>query len=425
MSRKLRVATVITRMTAGAGGVALRGALALDPAEYEVTIIAGGTGFDGRGSYDGAAEVLTGPDAVSGAPAGDLLAVAEAAGLGVARVASLVSPISPSKDRAALNSLTGFIKQGKFDVVHTHSAKAGALGRLAGYRAGVPRIVHTYHGFPFHDYQSMVRRNAYIRMERWLGLRTDAILAVGSAVAADTARLRLISPERICTIAPAVDPIGYPPGTVARGLARRRLELAPGVRVVGTVGRVDYQKAPEQWVDAFAEMATDDIWGVWIGDGPLREKLLARVRKHGLTDRFCFLGHRDDATALLPAFDVFMLASRYEGLPCVLAEAMQARVPIVATAVNSVQDLVVPGITGLLVPPNEPSLLARAAAHLLDNPGAARRMADAAQESLGERFSPHTLGVLLDQTYRGDAPRTTTRSRPAPRPRRSVQWTSQ
>jgi glycosyltransferase involved in cell wall biosynthesis len=126
----------------------------------------------------------------------------------------------------------------------------------------------------------------------------------------------------------------------------------------------------------------------------------------------------------MPAFDVFMMASRYEGLPCVIAEAMQAHVPVVATAVNAVQDLVIPGVTGLLVPANEPPLLARSAAFLLDNPSTARRMADAAFNSLGDRFSAHALGELLDQTYRAGSVRTTTAARPEPRPRRSVQWTS-
>ena len=102
-------------------------------------------------------------------------------------------------------------------MVHTHSAKAGALGRVAAYRAGVPRIVHTYHGFPFHDFQSPWRRRAYIEIERWLGRRTNAVLAVGAAVAAETARLRLVSPEQIRTIAPAVETIGDPSGTAARG----------------------------------------------------------------------------------------------------------------------------------------------------------------------------------------------------------------
>jgi glycosyltransferase involved in cell wall biosynthesis len=423
MTRKLRVATVITRMTAGAGGVALRGALALDPDDYEVTIIAGGSGFDGHAAWDGS-DVLRGPDAVRGAPPGDLLATAEAAGIQVIRVPGLVPEIAPRRDRATLRTLTDLAGEGRYDVVHTHSAKAGALGRLAAHRAGTGRIVHTYHGFPFHDFQSRWRRHTYIAIERWLGQRTDAVLAVGAAVAADTARLRLVSPEQIRTIAPAVDAVGYPAGTAARGLARRRIGIAPGIRLVGTVGRVDYQKAPEQWVHAFAEVAGDDVWGMWIGDGPLRDKMLARVQRLGLGSRFCFLGHRDDATTLLPAMDVFVLASRYEGVPCVLAEAMQARVPIVATAVNGVPDIVVPGVTGYLVPPDAPALLGRTTAHVLDHPAEARRIADTAQASLGDRFSGHALGAALDMAYQTDRPRPTTRSRQAPRPRRSVQWTS-
>ncbi|HTZ44836.1 MAG TPA: glycosyltransferase [Jatrophihabitans sp.] len=423
MSRRIRVATVITRLAAGAGGVALRGALALDPEVYDLTMIAGGAGLDGALGYRCGTGLLTGAAATRDAPTGDLLANAAAAGLAVGRLPELVPQLSPGLDRGALRMLTGYLADGRFDVVHTHSAKAGALGRLAADRAGVPRIVHTYHGFPFHSEQSWPRRTAYLELERWLGRRTDAILAVGPAVAAETARLGLISPERICTIAPAVDPPAAVATVAGRAAARRALGLAPGIRAVGTIGRVDYQKAPEQWVDALAEIAGDDVCGVWIGDGPYTPRLLGRVRRRGLTDRFLFLGHRPDATRLLPAFDVFLLASRYEGLPCVLAEAMQAGVPVVATAVNSVPDLVVPGVTGMLVPPNQPRLLARAAAYLLDQPQVAHRLAENAYASLGSRFTAGALATLLDQTYRATPGRRTTAARPEPQPRRSVQWT--
>ena len=423
MSQRLRVATIVTRLTAGAGGVALRGALALDPTRYEVTMVAGGADLDGRTGYPPGTGVLTGAAALADAPAADLLPAAADAGLAVARVTDLVPRLSPGSDRAALGELVRFLVAGRFDVVHTHSAKAGALGRLAAERAGVPRIVHTYHGFPFHSEQSWLRRTAYIELERWLGRRTDAILAVGPAVAAETARLGLISPERIRTIAPAVDPPPVAATVAARATARRALGLPPGVRVVGTIGRVDYQKAPEQWVDALAEIAGDDVCGIWIGDGPLRERMLARAERHGLGGRFRFLGHRADATSLLPAFDLFMLASRYEGMPCVLAEAMQVRVPVVATAVNSVPDLVIPGVTGLLVPPNRPSLLARSAAYLLDQPQTAHQLAEAAFENLGDRFTAGALAVLLDRTYRASSARHTTAARPDPNPRRSMQWT--
>jgi glycosyltransferase involved in cell wall biosynthesis len=398
---RTKVATVITRMTAGAGGVALRGALALDPRRYEVTIVAGGAGLTGE-RMARPDELVSGADAVRDAPVGDLLAEAYQAGLGVVRVPALVPQISPRLDRAALRVLTGLLAGGGFDLVHTHSAKAGALGRLAAARARVGRIVHTYHGFPFHQFQPVWQRTAYVAVERWLGRRTHAFLAVGGAVAAEAIRRGLAAPDRIRTIAPAVDVVAYPAGMAARGVARRRLGLPAGVRLVGTVGRVDYQKAPEHWVDALATIADRDVWGVWIGDGPLRERLLTQVRRRGLADRFRLLGHRDDVRELLPALDVFALASRYEGQPCALIEAVAAGVPVVATAVNAVPDVVIPGETGLLVAAQEPQSLGRAMGYLLEHRAEAARMAARGRELLGERFTPRTLAAVLEEVYRPD-----------------------
>jgi glycosyltransferase involved in cell wall biosynthesis len=394
---RTKVATVITRMAAGAGGVALRGALALDRDRYEVTMITGSTDVTGAQTASGL-DVVDGADAVKDAPPGDLLAEAHVSGLEVMRVATLVPQISPRNDRAALHTLAEIFRDRKYDVVHTHSAKAGALGRMAAFQVGAERVVHTLHGFPWHEFQPWWRRDACVGIERWLGGRTDALLAVGGAVAAEAVRRRLASPDRIRTIPPAVETSGVVFGTAARGLARRRLGLPTGVRLVGTVGRIDYQKAPEDWIDALAG-AGDDVWGVWIGDGPLRESLLARARRRGIADRFTLLGYRDDVTDLLPAFDVFALASRYEGLPCALVEAMAAGVPVVATGVNAVPDLVVPGETGVLVPPGQPKLLAKAIGFLLDEPALARRMAGTARRQLGERFTPQALADVLDDTY--------------------------
>ena len=109
----------------------------------------------------------------------------------------------------------------------------------------------------------------------------------------DHCEIGLTSPERIRTIPPAVDVSGVVSGTAARGLARRRLGLPAGVRLVGTVGRIDYQKAPEDWLEALASCG-DDVWGMWIGDGPLRGRLLAQARRRGLAERLRLLGHRDD-----------------------------------------------------------------------------------------------------------------------------------
>jgi glycosyltransferase involved in cell wall biosynthesis len=400
VSKRIRVATIITRLAAGAGGVALRGALSVNPDEFDVVMVTGGASMTGQRGAQTAA-IVSGADAVKNAAQGDLLAQAYDAGLSVARIANLVPEIAPRKDRAALQTLKTFLTEGDFDVVHTHSAKAGALGRRAATQAGVRQIVHTFHGFPFHDFQPAWRRAAYVAIERRLGRDTNAFLAIGSGVAAEAVRRRIALPERVRTIPPAIENVHVESGVAARGLARRRLGLPTGLQLVGTVGRIDYQKAPEHWVDALASIKEHDVWGIWIGDGPMREQLIEHARKRGVDQRLVVLGHRDDVRELLPAFDVFAMASLYEGLPCALLEAIEAGVPAVATAVNAVPDVIVPGETGLLVPAGQPRLLGRAIKYMLDNPDDAARMARGARERIADRYTPQALGLVLDRIYRG------------------------
>ncbi len=380
MTQRLRVAQIVTRLMAGAGGVALRGALALDPDRYEVVFIIG-----------------------SG---NRLVDEARRAGFEVVTAGRLRSDIAPVDDWRARGDLRAILTEGQFDVVHTHSAKAGAIGRMAARDVGVSRIVHTYHGFPFHEFQSRPRRMAYIAIERSLGKSTDAFLAVGPAVAAEAIRRRIAPPERVRTIGVAVSNAPAPSGT-DRAEARRRLGVPPGMRVVGTVGRLDYQKAPDDFVEAIAGLGYEDVLGVWIGDGPLRSQVERLAARRGITGRMWFAGERTDVPDLLPGLDVFAMASRYEGLPCAIVEAMTASRPIVATAVNAVPNVVVPGETGLLVPPGRPDLLSRAMRHLLDNPDVAARLGAAARASLGEELTPAALGTVLDQTYRAPATRPT------------------
>jgi len=377
------VAVVVTRLQAGAGGVALRGAVALDPERYEATIIAGDT--DGTADSDGSGDRL--------------LVHAVAAGLRVVSLPELVSPISHRQDTRGLRLLTAHLADAGYDVVHTHSAKAGALGRLAAERAGTPRVVHTFHGFPFHEFQSRGRRAAYVAIERYLGRRTDMFLAVGGAVAAEAVRRGIAGPERVRVINPAISLPDIPAGPAARAAARRRLGVPVGGKVVGTVGRVDYQKAPESFVDALAALDRPDVYGVWIGDGPLRRDLERRAERRGLGDRLHCVGHSDDVPGLLPGLDVFVMASRYEGLPCAVAEAMSAGLPVVATAVNAVPDVVLPGETGLLAAPERPQQLAAAIRYMLDQPAEAARMAAAGQRLIGDRFTPDALGAVLDAAY--------------------------
>lgn len=372
---RLEVAQIVTRFIAGAGGVALRGVLPLDPDRYNVTII---TGEGGR-----------------------LTDRAEAAGLRVIIEPSLVSPLSPRDDRTALRKLTELCRVGRYDVVHTHSTKAGALGRLAAHRAEVPLIVHTYHGFPFHEFQNPLRKAAYIAVERRLARITDVVLAIGSGVATEALRRGLATPSHLRTIAPVVEALTVPNTAESRAAARALLGLDDETPTVGTVGRIDYQKAPEHLIAAIAQLRHRNAIAVWIGSGPGLAEAQHLVRRAGLAGRFVFAGERSDVASLLPAFDVFAMASRYEGLPCAVVEAMRCGVAVVATAVNSVPDLVVPGETGVLVPPGRPRLLSAAIDGVLDDPWAAGRMVGKARVAAGGDFDAERLAAVLDQVYSG------------------------
>ncbi len=376
--RPVRVATVITRLDGGAGRHALRGVRAMDPAGYAMTIITG---------------------------CGELVAEAEAAGLEVIVEPSLRAPIAPGSDLRALARLTALLRRRDFDVVHTHCAKAGAIGRLAAHRARVPRLVHTYHGFPFHEFQGAVRRRAYIETERRLGRVTDVALCVGTGVAVEAVRRRLIAPERVRTIGVVADGADQatarpPPAPARRRQARAELGLPADATVVGAVGRLTYQKAPEDFLAALRALGRPGVTGVWVGDGELARPMAARAAARP-GNKLVLAGQRSNVPDLLPAFDVFALPSRYEGLPTAVVEAMVCGIPVVATAVNAVGDVVIPGETGLLVPPGRPELLAEAVGFLLDSPDAAARMAATARARLGTRFGEQALRGALVAAYSG------------------------
>jgi glycosyltransferase involved in cell wall biosynthesis len=370
-----RVVTVITRLDGGAGAHAVRGLEGLDRDAFGSLVI---TGSGGR-----------------------LVDQAADAGLDVLVAPALRATIAPSADMRALRWLTGLLTDLKPDVVHTHCAKAGAIGRLAAGRAGVGRIVHTYHGFPFHDFQSAIRRRAYITAERRLGRITDIGLCVGTGVAVEAIRRELLPPERVRTIGVPISDTrsdAVAGNAIGRQRARMRLGIPAGSVVVGAVGRLTSQKAPADFVAAISALGRSDVTGVWVGGGELAGSVAGLAGAAG--QHIILAGDRPDVADLLPAFDVFALPSRYEGLPTAIAEAMACGVPVVATAVNAVADLVEPGVTGMLVPPARPELMAAAIRHVLNSPGQAARMALTARARIGSRYSAAALTEALTAAYR-------------------------
>ena len=370
--RPIRVAHVNANFFAGAGGIMLREALALDGDACSSTILA---------------------------PEGTLSARAEEAGAKVVKLETLRGGRHVAlSEVAAFREISANLQAGRFDLVHTHGTKSGVLGRLAAHRLGIPAIVHTLHGFPFHEFQSRPTRIALRTLEQRLGRITDYFLTDGTFVASEAVRLRIAAPDRIRALVSPIE--SAPPATPERRReARRLLGLPEQAQVIGTVARIVAQKAPLDMVEAFAALARPDVYMVWIGEGELREKTEQAIRAKGLADRFLLVGERDDVPLLLCAFDVFALASRFEGLPCSVLEAMTCGIPVVANAVNSVPEVVVAGRTGLVARPKDPRSLAGAMAYMLDHPHEAARMAAAARTHVGEQFGTDELAAELLDAY--------------------------
>ena len=331
---------------------------------------------------------------------GTLFDRAEEAGLEVIRLRKMGRGrrVYPWADVEALRELTAYLRAGEFDLVHTHAGRAGAIGRVAADRIGNCAVVHTLHGFPFNEFQSPVVRRAVLAVERRLGRITDQFITDGTFVASEAIRLKIAPPDRIRAVITPIDAVPRL-SEAARHEGRRLLGIPDRAKLVGTAARLAAQKAPLDMVRAIAALGRPDVYMVWLGDGDLRAETQRLIEKKGIGDRFLLVGTRDDVPRLLPAFDIFAMSSLWEGLPCSVVEAMTCGIPVVATAVNSVPEVVISGKTGLLARPGDPASLSRALAFMLDHPAEADRMAEAARIHIGEQFRPDLLGQELRQVY--------------------------
>ncbi len=315
---------------------------------------------------------------------------------------SLVREVHPPKDLLALWRLYRFMRARKYDVVHMHSSKAGILGRIAARLAGVGAVVHTAHGWPFTRQQSGLGRQLDIALEKMCAPLCDTIVVVAEPDRVDGLRLGIGQPEQYRLIRSGIEIEGYRDVALTRAEARHRIGVPEDAFVFGTVGRLSPQKAPLDLLAGFERVAGSrpETHLVFVGDGPLRGEVEARAAAAGLTARVHLLGLRRDVAELQRAFDVFALASRWEGLPRVFPQAMAAGLPIVATRVAGAPDAIMPGETGWLVEVGDTEDLARRMLALAEDPPLARRMGEAGRARVGE-FSARRMVEQLEALYAG------------------------
>jgi glycosyltransferase involved in cell wall biosynthesis len=297
------------------------------------------------------------------------------------------------------------IRRSGIDLVHSHGKGAGLYGRLAARRAGVPAI-HTFHGIHYAGYPAGLGR-VYLALERRLARMTEAVICVSESEARDAAALGLAPRGRTRVIVNGVDARRIALAATPRPAARKALGLEPDALVLGTVARFDPVKALDVLLRGFAVLAAGQPTArlLLIGDGPEARRLRALAVSLGIDARVRFAGVVADASRLLPALDLYVSASRREGLPLALLEAMACGLPVAATRVSGHVDAVEDGVTGVLVGPDDPPALGRAMDALLGNPARRAAMGQAGRRRVEERFAASRMAAETADLYRAAARR--------------------
>jgi glycosyltransferase involved in cell wall biosynthesis len=367
----------------------------LDKIGYETMLVAGRVG-PGEGSMEYVPEEL---------------------GVHPVYVPELQRSISPLLDTSAIKSLRGLIREFRPDILHTHTAKAGAAGRMAAVLSGRARplaVVHTFHGHVLRGYFGQAQTAAFLQVERRLAAVSDALIAVSPEVRDDLIRLGVATPERVTVVRLGLDLTGRvtaAPG--ARDEVRAELGIDGDRFVIGWFGRMTEIKRADDLLRAFALARAEGLDAdlLLVGDGPLAPGLRALAEEVGIAGCTRFLGYREDVGRLYAACDTVVLTSANEGTPVSLIEALAARRPVLATDVGGVADVVRDGRTGLLVEPGDLQGLAGGLVRLAGDPGLRAAFGEAGHADVLERYSIPRLVGDIDRLYRELLSRPPARSR--------------
>jgi len=341
--------------------------------------------------------VICGPQTGS---EGSLMESAREKGISVTIEPALVREINPLKDLLATWRLVRFMRRGRFTIVHTHSSKAGILGRWAAWTAGTPIIIHTVHGWGHNDRQRPIVKWLFINLER-LSLRITDRLTAPSPLNVEKGLKDNIGHESDYVVIREgieLDQFGHPEKT--REETRSALGIPLDTPLVGTVTRLSPQKAPADFIKAAGTILEHEPQTrfVVVGDGPMRQEVQTLAENIGLKNAMTFTGLRRDVPDLMAAFDIFVLCSLWEGLPRVLPQAMATGLPIVATDIDGNSEAVKNGLNGILVPTNNSGAIAEAVLSLIQKKEMAKAMGAAGREHVAE-FGDRRMVRQIEELY--------------------------
>lgn len=313
----------------------------------------------------------------------DALAIA---GLSVETSSNLTRPINFFRDLPALFEIYNFIKKHNIDIVHTHSSKAGIIGRLAAKLAKAKIIMHTVHGWPFNDYQQFSSRIFFLCLERFVAQFTDTLIVVSYSDREKGLRNHIGNDNKYMLIRYGINLNEF---SVNGRDIKEELGLKEHDLVVGMVSCLKPQKSPGDFIKLayLVNKAIADVKFILIGDGVLRKGTERLILKFKLQQQVILLGWRNDIPAILSAIDIFVLTSLWEGLPITALEAIASSKPVVATDTGGISEIIQEGSTGFLVPPRDMNNMAEKLKMLLGDESLRRQIAEKAKGFLNPNFT--------------------------------------
>jgi glycosyltransferase involved in cell wall biosynthesis len=330
---------------------------------------------------------------------GDMAYLAQEHGVELEYIPGLGRELSPLRDVVTLFKLWRLMRRWQPDVVHTHTAKAGFVGRSAAWLARVPVRVHTFHGHVFHSYFGPLKTRLFLALERLTARLSDRLIAISPAQKDELATIYHIAPPGKIVVLPLCLDLA-PFATVARhaGDFRREFGLPADAPLIGIVGRFVPVKNHELFLRMAAELRRQlpNARFALIGDGETRPAIEALAEALGLSEAAIFTGFLRDLRPAYSDMDVLVISSHNEGTPVSIIEALAAGVPVVSTAVGGVPDLLQNGALGRLVPPGQPVPLAEAVAAALHDAPAAR---DATRQAVLDTYDVARVTDELADLY--------------------------
>lgn len=343
--------------------------------------------------------LMTGP---STGPEGELLAKGRAGGLPVLQIDSLARSIHPWRDWQAFRQLRRAIDDFKPDVVHTHSAKGGFLGRAAAW-GRIPAVVHTVHGAPFHPYQSHLARTIFAQLERWAARRCHHMISVADAMTDLMVSTGVAPRDKFTTIYSGMDVVPFQHANQFRQSCRASLGFKESDVVVGKIARLFHLKGHQYLIEAAGQVCgrNPHVRFLLVGDGILRQQLQSRIDALGLNDRFHFVGlvPPEQIPYYLSGMDVLAHTSLREGLARTLPQALIAGKPVISYDVDGAREVTLTGETGILLPAESIDELAQAILQLAGDSELRQRLGQGGAARFTEQFKHQTMTSKIRQLY--------------------------